>query len=63
LNRPEPKKIELDIGIKEDKTIVDLRNTMKELAVQQQTLMTDGGMNARDVAHSKLIIDGDFVEA
>lgn len=63
LKAPETKKIELDIGLKQDKSIDDLRNTTLELVKQQKQMILDGQMNAQKVAHSKLLIeDGSVVD-
>lgn len=57
LKMPEVKKVELDIGVKEDSSIAALRNTTLELARQQRMMVESGAMNAQEVAHGKLIID------
>jgi hypothetical protein len=57
LKAPEVKKVELDIGVKEDSSIAALRATTMELARQQRLMMESGAMNAQQVAHGKLIID------
>jgi hypothetical protein len=57
LKMPEVKKVELDIGIKEDSSIAALRATTLELAKQQRLMVESGAMNAQEVAHGKLIID------
>ena len=57
LKAPEVKKVELDIGVKEDSSIAALRATTLELARQQRLMVESGAMNAQDVAHGKLIID------
>ena len=63
LKVPETKKIEIDLGIKEDKTINDLRASTLELVEQQKTMLKLGAMNAKDIAHSKLLIeDGKVVD-
>lgn len=62
LRPPETKKIELDIGVKEDKTISELRATTLELVAQQRAMLAAGAMNAKDVAHSRLLIEGDCEE-
>lgn len=58
LKTPEVKKVELDIGVKEDSSIAALRATTLELARQQRLMVESGAMNAQDVAHGKLIIEG-----
>lgn len=62
LKMPETKKVELDIGVKEDGSIAALRATTMELARQQRLMLEAGAMNAQEVAHSKLIIEGEAVE-
>jgi hypothetical protein len=62
LKPPETKKIELDIGVKEDSTIKTLRDTMIELASKQRQMIEAGMMNAQEVAHQSLIIDADMKE-
>lgn len=65
LKQPEVKKVELDIGVKEDSSIALLRQATMELARQQRLSMESGQMNAQEVAHSKVIgevIDVDAVE-
>jgi hypothetical protein len=57
LKMPEVKKVELDIGVKEDSSIAALRNTTLELARQQRMMVESGAMNAQEVAHGQLIID------
>lgn len=62
LKMPETQKVELDIGFKEDSSIAALRATTLELARQQRLMMESGAMNAQEVAHSKLIIEGEARE-
>ena len=62
LKPPEVKKVELDIGIKEDSSIAALRASTLELARQQRLAMEAGAMNAQEVAHSQLIIDTEAKE-
>ena len=58
LKAPAVKKVELDIGVKEDGSIAALRATTLELARQQRLMVESGAMNAQEVAHGKLIIEG-----
>lgn len=58
LKMPETQKVELDIGIKEDSSIAALRATTLELSRQQRLMLESGAMNAQEVAHGKLIIEG-----
>jgi hypothetical protein len=58
LKAPEVKKVELDIGVKEDGSIAALRATTLELARQQRLMVESGAMNAQEIAQGKLIIEG-----
>lgn len=64
LKPPEVKKVELDISITEDKTIEDLRRTTLALAEVQHNLLASGAMNAKQIAHSKLVntVEAEFEE-
>jgi hypothetical protein len=55
LKVPETKKIELDLGVKQDKGIDDLRAATLKLVQQQKEMMTIGSINAEDVANSSII--------
>ncbi len=57
LKMPETHKIELDIGIKEDKSIDELRAATLALAAQQRQMIESGAMGVKEVAHSKLILE------
>ena len=57
LKMPETTKVELDVSLKEDQSISDLRNSTMELVSQQQEMLKAGAMNAKDIAHSKLLIE------
>jgi len=59
LKAPETKKIELDIGLKQDQSIDDLRKTTLELVAQQKKMIISGAFNSEDIAHSKLCIEGE----
>ncbi len=62
LKQPETQKMELNVGVKEDSSIATLRQTTMELARQQRLAMESGAMNAQEVAHSKLAIEGEYTE-
>jgi hypothetical protein len=63
LRPPEVKKFELDIGIKQDSTIDELRATTLELVNQQKLMLQGNSMTAKQVAHSKLaIIEGEIID-
>ena len=61
LKQPEVKKVELDIGVKEDSSIAAIRATTLELARQQRLALQAGVMTANDIAQSK-IVDVPMVE-
>lgn len=60
---PETQKVELDIGVKADSSIDELRKTTMELVAQQKEMLKAGVMNAKEVAHSNLLIEGEVVDA
>ncbi len=62
LKMPETQKVELEIGVKEDSAINALRATTMELARQQRMMLEAGAMNAQEVAHSRLVIEGEAKE-
>lgn len=55
LKPPEVKKVELEVGVKEDSSIAQLRQTTMELVRQQRLMLEAGAMNAQQVAHSRLV--------
>lgn len=59
LKPPETSKIELDVNVKQDKTMDELRNATLELAKQQRQMIEAGITSARDIAESKIIIEGE----
>lgn len=60
LKMPETKKVELNIGVKEDGTIDELRATTLALVAQQKAMIQANAMNAKDIAHSKLLIEDEI---
>jgi hypothetical protein len=62
LKMPETIKVELDIGVKEDGVIGQLRASTLELARQQRMMIEAGAMNAQETAHSKLVFEQDMKE-
>lgn len=54
LKMPEKQKVELEVSVKEDSSIAQLRTATLELARQQRLSMEAGQMNAQQVAHSRL---------
>lgn len=63
LKPPEAQKIDLNIGMKPDKTIEDLRDATAQLVQQQKKMLETGLQDVQEVAHSRLIIEGEFEEA
>lgn len=55
LKRPETQKVEIDMGIKESTHIRELNDTMVKLAQQQQQLISEKVISAKEVAHSRVI--------
>lgn len=55
LKPPEVKKVELDIGMKEDSSISSLRAATMALAAQQRELLMSGMANAQEIAHSRVV--------
>lgn len=66
LKPPETKKLEIDIAVVEDRTLADLRQTTKELVEQSRQMLIDGVINAKQVAHSRILpvveeaVDGEY---
>ena len=58
LKQPEVAKIKLDIAVTEDQSIKELREATLELAAMQRKMIESGVMSAKEVAHSKIIVDG-----
>jgi hypothetical protein len=55
LKPPEMRKLELDVAVKEDDSLRELRQAITGLAVAQRTAIDSGMENARQIAESKLI--------
>lgn len=55
LKPPETKKVELNVGMREDQSISSLREATLELVAQQKQMIQSGLVNAQQVAHSKVI--------
>lgn len=61
LKRPEPAKVELDVGLKDTDTLAELKNLSRQLASQQATLINDGSASSKDVAETR-IFDSECTE-
>jgi hypothetical protein len=57
LKVPEATKVELDVSIKEDQSIADLRKATYELVTQQRKLLEAGASTAKEIAHKPIIIE------
>lgn len=55
LKPPEVKKVELDIGVKANKEIDDMKNLLAELSAKQKSLIDNGVVSVVDVAHTKIV--------
>lgn len=55
LKRPEAQKIELDIGLKEDSMLAELKDVTQALAVKQLELISSGVNSAKDIAHQEIL--------
>lgn len=62
LKRPEAAKLEIDVNLKEDSSINALRESTMELVRQQKLAIEAGQSSPKDIAHSKLAIEGDVIE-
>jgi hypothetical protein len=62
LKAPEAIKIELDIGIKENSAIEELRAATLALAAQQRESIIRGAATVEGVAHSRIITKGEILE-
>ena len=56
LRPPETTKVELEIGLKDNDALVELRNATIELAAQQR-IAIDAGVPVKTIAHSKIVSD------
>jgi hypothetical protein len=55
LKMPETQKVELDVKVREDSSISQLRQATMELARQQRLAMESGATSAQEVAHSRVV--------
>lgn len=59
LKRPEASKVELSIGVAETGVIKELRDVTMQLAAKQRQMIEGGLYSAQDIAHDKLVIEGE----
>ena len=62
LKAPEAAKVELAVRVSEDSSIDQLRRATLELVAQQRTAIQAGQVNAQDIAHSPVVIEGEARE-
>lgn len=63
LKQPEVAKMELDVNVKQDSAVDDLRATIQELGNTQKKLIKSGAMSVKQVANSSLLINQDIEDA
>jgi len=57
LKMPETSKVQLDIGVKDDGAIGNLRAAVMDLVAQQKQMLAAGALDAKEVAGQRLVID------
>jgi len=63
LRMPETQKVELDLTVKGDNSINELRESTLALVAQQKEMLLAGAMTPKEIAHSKLaVMDADYEE-
>lgn len=62
LKPPEVKKVELDIGLKQNNELSQLQELMAQLASQQKSMIESGAVDAGYIAKTKLVVDGEYHE-
>ena len=62
LKRPEKKQVELSVGIADNSGMDELNETLKQLALQQQS-MIESGISTQEIAHQKIIQKQDVLDA
>ena len=60
LKMPDVAKVQLDMNVKEDDSISELRKTTLDLVAQQRKMLAAGAMNVEEIAESILIPEADF---
>ena len=60
LKAPETAKIDISIGMNGDSVIQGLRESTQRLVNQQRAMIEQGTMDAQQIAHTKLIVEGEF---
>lgn len=55
LKKPESKSVEIDLNIKEDSGLTELKDTLTELAKTQRELLSSGSISTKDIANINII--------
>jgi hypothetical protein len=55
LKEPEKAKVELQIGLKEDSGLLELKNTLNKLAEVQLDMINSGKSTTKEIAHQKIV--------
>ena len=61
LKKPEAKKVELDVSVKDDSMVRELKDITLNLAAQQKQMIESGAYTSKEIAHQK-IIQGERVD-
>lgn len=59
LKRPETQKIELDVGVKDNSMMRELKEITVGLAAQQQKMIQQGAYSPKEIAHQEIVIEGE----
>ncbi len=63
LKMPETQKVELDLNVKTDNSIIELRESTLALVEMQKKMISAGAMSPKQIAHSKLsIVEAEYEE-
>jgi hypothetical protein len=62
LKRPEIQKVEIDVAVKENPMMQDMRKLMIDMATVQAKGIDSGHYNAQQIAHQSIIIDAEVID-
>lgn len=62
LKMPEIAKVQLDVTVKEDDSIAELRRTTMGLVKKQQEMLESGVMNVQEIVELELVTEAEFVK-
>lgn len=57
LKRPEAQKIELDVGLKENSMLTELKDVTTALAAQQLAMIESGAYSPKEIAHQEILVN------